>query len=118
MTECLKFIAVLEIKRKVLKDKRSRSSSERSNHGITRKRVSSKYPSHSAVDEEDDDDDDEEEEASAFSSSSKYSSPVPSPMQHSNTVAGILPEKNTLKEKSSTYTNRYVFFNEYCHIGF
>ncbi|XP_003424599.1 KAT8 regulatory NSL complex subunit 1 isoform X2 [Nasonia vitripennis] len=106
------------IKQKVLKGKRSRSSTERTNHGIGRKRgpkqqsQSQSLQTSSALDDE--------EEASALSSSSKYSSPVPSPLQPgganatatlgtvgtttgsaaATTVPLPPPEKNTLKEKS------------------
>ncbi|KAK2583815.1 hypothetical protein KPH14_009713 [Odynerus spinipes] len=82
-------IFTARIKRKMLKEKRNRLGQERNANGLSRKRV----PKLPAEDDED---------MNALSSSSKHSSPVPSPLQHTNTTL----EKNSVKERNSTSHGR------------
>lgn len=69
----------------MLKGKRNRLGHERNANGLSRKRVP-KLPT------------EDDEDVNALSSSSKHSSPVPSPLQHTNTTL----EKNSIKERNST----------------
>ncbi|XP_046818996.1 KAT8 regulatory NSL complex subunit 1 isoform X1 [Vespa crabro] len=82
-------IFTARIKRKMLKGKRNRLGHERNANGLSRKRVP-KLPT------------EDDEDVNALSSSSKHSSPVPSPLQHTNTTL----EKNSIKERNSTSHGR------------
>lgn len=82
-------IFTARIKRKMLKGKRNRLGHERNANGLSRKRVP-KLPT------------EDDEDINALSSSSKHSSPVPSPLQHTNTTL----EKNSVKERNSTLHGR------------
>lgn len=82
-------IFTARIKRKMLKEKRNRLGHERNANGLSRKRVP-KLPT------------EDDEDINALSSSSKHSSPVPSPLQHTNTTM----EKNSVKERNSTSHGR------------
>ncbi|XP_066600627.1 KAT8 regulatory NSL complex subunit 1 [Prorops nasuta] len=77
------------IKRKMLKGKRNRLTHERNIQIFNKKKVPKLAP-------------EDEEEISALSSSSKYSSPVPSPLQHPVATA----EKTSFKDKGSNFHGR------------